>query len=47
VVAGYRLSFLIAAGLGAFGVTVVALVRAPARPAEPLDVPASPEPARD
>jgi len=53
VVAGYRLSFLIAAGMGAFGVAVVALVRSPARPAEPRDVPvsaASPEagePARD
>jgi MFS family permease len=51
VVAGYRLSFLIAAGLGAFGVALVALARSPARSREPVGTPspaASPEqPARD
>jgi len=50
VVAGYRLSFLIAAGLGAFGVALVTLARSPARSRELAPVPAaaSPEqPARD
>jgi hypothetical protein len=50
VVAGYRLSFLIAAGLGAFGVALVALARSPARSRELAPAPAasSPEqPARD
>jgi MFS family permease len=50
VVAGYRLSFLVAAGMGALGVVLVALARSPARPREPADAPAAPapeEPARD
>jgi MFS family permease len=47
VVAGYRLSFLIAAGMGALGIAVVALVRSPARAATPEPVPAVEEPARD
>jgi hypothetical protein len=51
VVAGYRLSFLIAAGLGAFGVALVALARSPARSREPAGTPApaasSEQPARD
>jgi MFS family permease len=50
VVAGYRLSFLIAAGLGAFGVALVALARSPAPSRELAPAPAatSPEqPARD
>jgi EmrB/QacA subfamily drug resistance transporter len=51
VVAGYRLSFLIAAGLGTFGVTLVALARSPARSREPADTPSSAaapaQPARD
>ena len=41
VVAGYRLSFLIAAGLGAFGVALVALARSPAPSREPVDTPSS------
>jgi EmrB/QacA subfamily drug resistance transporter len=46
VVAGYRLSFLIAAGMGALAVGIVALVRSPARQREPEPMPAG-EPARD
>jgi hypothetical protein len=50
-VAGYRLSFLIAAGLGALGVALVALARSPARSREPVDTPSpaasSEQPARD
>jgi MFS family permease len=47
VVAGYRLSFLIAAGMGALAVGIVALVRSPAPQREPAPVPAAGEPARD
>ena len=47
VVPGYRLSFLIAAGMGALAVVVVALVRSPARAREPDIAPAAAEPARD
>jgi len=48
VVAGYRLSFLIAAGLGALAVVLVAVVRSPARPPAPEEAPARAEqPARD
>jgi len=41
VVAGYRLSFLIAAGLGTVGIALVALVRSPARSLEPVDAPSA------
>lgn len=47
VVAGYRLSFLIAAGMGAVAIAVVAAVRSPARPRERESVPAAAEPARE
>jgi MFS family permease len=47
VVAGYRLSFLIAAGMAALGIAVVALARSPVRAAAPEPVPAAGEPARD
>jgi hypothetical protein len=48
VVAGYRLSFLIAAGLGALAVVLVAVVRSPARHSVPEEPPARAEqPARD
>ena len=47
VAAGYRVSFLIAAGMGALAVVVVALVRSPARAPDPEAAPASAEPARD
>jgi MFS family permease len=48
VVAGYRLSFLIAAGLGALAIALVAAVRSPARPRVPASAPALAEqPARD
>lgn len=47
VVAGYRLSFLIAAGLGVLAIALVAAVRSAVRAAEPEDVPAAVEPARD
>lgn len=43
VVAGYRLSFLIAAGLGALAVVLVAAVRSPARPPAPEEAPAPSE----
>jgi EmrB/QacA subfamily drug resistance transporter len=47
VVPGYRLSFLIAAGMGALAVVIVALVRSPVRPREPQDVTVPAEPARE
>jgi MFS family permease len=47
VVAGYRLSFLIAAGMGALAVGIVTLVRSPAPRQAPENVTASAEPARD
>jgi MFS family permease len=47
VVAGYRLSFLIAAGMAALAVAIVGLTRSPARAAAPEPVPAAEEPARD
>ena len=46
VVAGYRLSFLIAAAMGALAVCIVGLVRSPARQREPEPMPAG-DPARD